>query len=87
MKKRFPACLFRSVLLGGVVGRATILRREANGAVTAEIELLPEHATLIEDITTTIYATEVVGERGEVWNVESARIREVFITTKGKVAW
>lgn len=69
------------------IGMATGVQREEDGSITAEIEVDPEYEAIIDEVSFTIYANEVVGERSDIWTVSSARIREVFVTPPDSVAW
>lgn len=63
-----------------IIGKATDLRREEDGAITAEIDI-PDYPEYFEHFSFTVYANKVHPLHPDddgLWRVETATIREVF---------
>lgn len=66
------------------IGNAGDLRREDNGSITAEIELIEELDVILNDMSFTVYCNEVkaLGPRDvRPLRVTTARIRAIFSDT------
>ena len=73
------------------IGRARNIRREENGAITAEIHLHEDFRSVLDNVSVTIYGNELVqkfvGEGGALRRVSSVTLREVFLISPQQVAW